>query len=369
MDIEIGRWCNMTCRHCYKGEREKMACKPEYIDKFLDNIYLVNHLYFCGGEASLYIDEMRQILEIFKKKDVPINHIRVNSNLLVRCEKFVDFMNSIGEYSTHPEKVKLLISKDRFHLDNMREMGIDTNKYEETKQWYRERLLDNIVYSENTNSQWRLALEGRAVDIPKEELSGFLLDITDYDKMKKTFIEDEEIIDKKLKMKNAFERVMVSSEGYIFFNDNLSYENQRKSNHELSIGHVYTDTLENLIMEWNKHCDNKESYTDIVQGGLYQCVSESLKLIDKARELVYSNNDEGLRKLKNEAEKQNELYKKELNHFIDRGNEYNINNSIILNALAAVTSASSLIDLLLNIPNGFWRKMGMKVFDIYYKDK
>lgn len=68
LNIEIGRWCNMTCQHCFKGKREKLAFNPKYIDKFLDNIYLVNHLYFCGGEASLYIDEMQQILEIFKEK-------------------------------------------------------------------------------------------------------------------------------------------------------------------------------------------------------------------------------------------------------------------------------------------------------------
>lgn len=124
LTIEIGRWCNMTCRHCYKGEREKLSCRPEYIDKFLDNIYLINHLYFCGGEASLYIDEMVQILEVFKQRKVPINYLRVNSNILIKSEKFVDFLNQLGEYSVHPKDVKLLISKDKFHLENMDKMGM-----------------------------------------------------------------------------------------------------------------------------------------------------------------------------------------------------------------------------------------------------
>ena len=184
--VEIGRWCNMTCRHCFKGERERLAFNPDYIDKFLDNIYLVNHLYFCGGEATFYIDEMVQILEIFKSKNVPINQLKVNSNILVKSEKFVEFLNNAKIYTIQP-KIELIISNDKFHLENMVKMGIDDNKYKENKNWYKKELKDNIVLNENSGSNLRLTLEGRAASIPQTELFDLTTEKINYDKMKKTF--------------------------------------------------------------------------------------------------------------------------------------------------------------------------------------
>lgn len=366
LTIEIGRWCNMTCRHCLKGNREKIACKPEYVDKFLDNISVVNHLYFCGGESSFYIDEMIEILEVFKRKKVQLNYIRVHSNILSRNKKFIDFMNSVGSYSNNPNDVKLFISKDRYHLENMRDMGIDIQSYEETKQWYRDNLIDNIILRENADPEWRILLEGNAKNLPIEELKTVTITQFDYEACKNIPLVPKTIKEnsKDVILENSFENMTLSAEGYLYPTYDYSYDTQRKNNYELSIGHVANDSLEHMLEVWNKRI--LDSYTKnptiIVQNGLYDIVKESTSLNDKVREVVNHYDNDGLLKLKIEAEELMEKYKKELDDYTNN-TDFEVENSMMFHAFLSVSTTLSLIKTLLEIPNGFWRKMGMFVVD------
>lgn len=173
LDIEIGRWCNMTCKHCYKGEREKIAIDEKFIEKFTDEIYLVNHLYFCGGEAMFYLNKIEAILEIFKNKNIPINFIRVNSNIKEKNERFVDLLNKIPDYSQFPNETKLIISSDEFHVEDIKENG-ENEYFEENKKWYKEHLHPNIIFRENDGSDMRISLNGKAKDLPRKYLDFFI---------------------------------------------------------------------------------------------------------------------------------------------------------------------------------------------------
>lgn len=371
LTIEIGRWCNMTCRHCLKGEREKLAFNPKYIDKFLDNISMVNHLYFCGGEASFYIDEMEQILEIFKKKNVPLNYIRVNSNILIRNDKFVDFMNRVGDYSNHPENVKLLISKDHYHLENMRDMGISIEWYEETKQWYKDRLINSVILRENSDPEWRLLLEGKAKNIPLEELKYERLTTIDYDLCKKVTFIPETIKSEGIVLENAFENMTLSAEGYIYFTYDFSYETERQNNYELSIGRTEKDTLENLLYNWNKNADENYTVYSVVeseiQQGMIGYVRQFTDIEKRIEDAVYSNDNEGLLKIKEEIENVSNKFKKELNKYCEIKN-FEIKNDVLWSAFISVSTASMKVNTLLEYPNGFMRKLAMKTIK-YYAEK
>lgn len=357
----------MTCRHCYKGKREKLSCKPEFVDKFLDNISMVNHLYFCGGEASFYVDEMKQILEIFRRKNIPLNYVRVNSNILVRSEKFVEFLKTIGNYTNNPNEVKLLISKDRFHLENMEKMGINFHKYEETKQWYKDRLPETIIFRENNNPEWYLIIEGNAKNLSEDDLVGVKISKINIEGHKNEFVKAETIEEHGVIMNDAFENMELSAEGYIFLDSNYSYETQRLNNHELSLGYVESDSLENLIKKWNKKVDpDKElALYHNENMGYDKYVIESKKLIDKVRNAVNSYNDEELKSLKTDAEQLVKLYTMDLDRNIEKNGKYETKNEKIADALISVSTTLTLIKTLLEIPNGFWRKMGMFVTDNY----
>ena len=67
----------------------------------------------------------------------------------------------------------------------------------------------------------------------------------------------------------------------------------------------------------------------------------------------------------------------ELDSYIESQKQYkeNIENNIIFNACIIIQNTIQLADILLNIPNGFWRKIGMKLYEsqknnqVYKKSK
>ena len=351
--IEIGRWCNMTCRHCFKGERENMAIKPQYVEKLLENLSLVNILYFCGGESSLYINEMIEILEIFKKMNVPVNYIRVNSNILIKSEKFVNFLNNIDKYLTYSE-VKLLISKDKFHLENMEKMGINVAKYEETKAWYREKLHDNIVFSENSETEWKLYLEGNARTLPKEELHNYLIKEANYTVLKNVFFDEKDIKSedtKNILLKNCLVNIEISAEGYLFFSQ-FSYDRQRLNNYELSLGNVCDDTLENLIKKWNDNVvplPATTQYEKTSQIGIYKYINGALAIKKQVSKAVYSNDDDKFFKLKRQFDKLCENYK----HDLKFKQKYDCENDMLKWTDNTINTVKQMFDLLSDVPNGF----------------
>jgi hypothetical protein len=363
--IEIGRWCNMTCRHCFKGERENMAIKPQYVEKLLENLSLVNILYFCGGESSLYINEMIEILEIFKKMNVPVNYIRVNSNILIKSEKFVNFLNNIDKYSTYSE-VKLLISKDKFHLENMEKMGINVAKYEETKAWYREKLHDNIVFSENSETEWKLYLEGNARTLPKEELHNYLIKEANYTVLKNVFFDEKDIKSedtKNILLKNCLVNIEISAEGYLFFSQ-FSYDRQRLNNYELSLGNVCDDTLENLIKKWNDNVvplPATTQYEKTSQIGIYKYINGALAIKKQVSKAVYSNDDDKFFKLKRQFDKLCENYK----HDLKFKQKYDCENDMLKWTDNTINTVKQMFDLLSDVPNGFVRRLEMRVIDYY----
>ena len=163
------------------------------------------------------------------------------------------------------------------------------------------------------------------------------------------------------KMNNAFEWLMVSAEGYIFFDVNISFKTQRKNNYELSLGHVYADTLENHIKNWNKHCENTETYVEMVQiNGFYRYQTRCAEITEEIKKAVDTNNDEGLLDLREELEDLRDSYKEELTIFTHDENFVD-NYAIIYQVLNQIFGNLDLIDGLLKFPNGFFRKMALTI--------
>lgn len=352
--VDVGHWCNMTCDHCMRGEREKLAFDSVYMDMFLEDIYFVNHIYFAGGEAMFYMKEIREILEIFKKKKVPINFIRVSSNILIRNEEFCDFMNDIGKYSEHPDGVRMRISKDFFHLKNMKDMGIDPEQYEETKKWYRDKLNDSIGFTENTVPDERLLIEGRAKNLDREKLKSFTFYELDIDKYKNIQVFPTTIEEKGAVMVNAFESLSISAEGYLYWYDDFSYENRRRNNYELALGHVGDESLEDMINRWNNRiktpADMSELKVVLNDGCFWDMSKKILDINKKIKAAVYSKNKSELIKIKQILSDMMEEYQKNLDELI-KNFGIEISNDSIVHAFMGITSQIRLVDSLLELPN------------------
>lgn len=125
--IELGRKCNFKCRHCYQGESKDVAITPEVVEALCDNVLWIDELRFVGGEPMLYVDELRMILEIFKKRRIKVNYLGIITNMSMQSQEFADVYNDWADYITYPDKSGIEVSIDPFHLDFITKSQIEKN--------------------------------------------------------------------------------------------------------------------------------------------------------------------------------------------------------------------------------------------------
>lgn len=167
--IELGRKCNFKCRHCYQGESQDVAITPEVINALCDNILWIDELHLSGGEPMLYVDELRMILKIFKKRRIRVNYLGITTNMSMQSQEFADVYNEWAAYISRPDESGLEVSIDPFHLEFITRYQIDQNIA-----FYREKCpslkpKERIAVFDNT-MQKAINLVGRAENWTQEEI-------------------------------------------------------------------------------------------------------------------------------------------------------------------------------------------------------
>lgn len=167
--IELGRKCNFKCRHCFQGESQDVAITPEVVNALCDNILWIDELHFSGGEPMLYVDEVRMILKIFKKRRIRVNYLGITTNMSMQSQEFADVYNEWAAYITRPDESGLEVSIDPFHLEFITRYQIDQNIA-----FYREKCpslkpKERILVFDNT-MQKAINLVGRAENWTQEEI-------------------------------------------------------------------------------------------------------------------------------------------------------------------------------------------------------
>ena len=173
--LEIGRNCNLKCKHCMKGESENVAMSDEVMDALLDNVHFIDDLIIGGGEPLLYIERLETLLKKCKEKNVKVNYITVVSNCTIKSEEFVRVFNEWGEYSTFKKNL-VSVSDDIFHKEYT-EKYLPNLDLEGNIEWYRDNLKYCEVQNKNDpelNLKIRILDEGNVNSWTQEEKDKFL---------------------------------------------------------------------------------------------------------------------------------------------------------------------------------------------------
>lgn len=158
--IEVGLRCNFACEHCYQGESRDISITADVVEALCDSVYQIDELHLAGGEPMLYINELRMILKIFKKRRIRVNYLGITTNMSMRSQEFADVYNEWADYITRPDESGLEVSIDPFHLE-----FITREKINQNIAFYREKCPQlkqkhNITVFDNTNDKVMYA-EGR----------------------------------------------------------------------------------------------------------------------------------------------------------------------------------------------------------------
>lgn len=118
--LEVTRKCNMSCAHCMRGEPENINLQFSQIKPLFDCIEGIDTLTFSGGEPTLNINVMQDILDYCKKHNLPIYNFYIVTNGKTIPDEFIMFLTHLYAYCRlHNPDVKdysgIALSQDDFH--------------------------------------------------------------------------------------------------------------------------------------------------------------------------------------------------------------------------------------------------------------
>lgn len=256
--IEVGLLCNLNCKHCFQGEKVDIAINPEYIDRLLESVYIIDNVQFMGGELTLYTDVLEKVLFRFIEKGISINFISMGTNAVERSEKLVELFNWFRkEHTEYPELAIFKISADKFHLnckDSFTEKELDLNA-----EWYQNLIGEDIkIHIEKELPT--LAMNGNAKNLTKEDVEGIeKIVYLNSVKCKGNTVELNPICDeKRCRNERVFNCVVsaltLTPDGYLY-SFSVSTGEVVNTNHSSAIGHVNDGSLYDLIHKHNDECE------------------------------------------------------------------------------------------------------------------
>ena len=294
--LEIGRKCNLKCRHCCKGESENIAMSDEVMDALLDNVYFIDELFITGGEPILYTERLETLLRKCKDKKIKVNYIIVISNCTIKSEAFVRVFNEWSAYTTFRNN-KLSVSNDIFHEEYLKEHLPSVN-LEENIEWYKEKLqycgvekADNMYL----NLKIQVVDEGNVNQWTQEEKEEFLrVEKLVQEKNTMCRVPIRKICQGKENLcgygcvKNCiFRTLYINVYGNMLLESFTSFKNQDNPENEMVMGNILEKDIYTIVKEWDESIDETkdafqfETEKDDFWNGIPKRMSERLLEADQ----------------------------------------------------------------------------------------
>lgn len=140
--IETTRKCNLTCKHCMRGDAQNLDINYKYIDLLLRKNHIFFLLYFSGGEPLLNKKAIIYIINKIIKENLPVFSIGLTTNATIYEKEVIDALLKYTKHSlehfpkiynkenSHLKPVTIRFSNDQFHQFNPEII----EKYQENKQ-------------------------------------------------------------------------------------------------------------------------------------------------------------------------------------------------------------------------------------------
>ena len=135
--------CNLACAHCLRGCKNNISMSNNVIESTLDQIYSIGNLAINGGEPTLVLDILENIITYIIENHILLDLFTITINGTIYSEKLLQLLDEISNYiDKNTINAFFAISLDQYHLDEITKLGIqkefDENfrKYQESKYYY-----------------------------------------------------------------------------------------------------------------------------------------------------------------------------------------------------------------------------------------
>lgn len=93
LSLEITRKCSCACSHCLRGDSQNIDMPLDLIPKIFNGIKGIDNITFTGGEPSLNLYFMKEMLKYCKRHSIDVKSIYVVTNGLQNQKELVKVMD------------------------------------------------------------------------------------------------------------------------------------------------------------------------------------------------------------------------------------------------------------------------------------
>ena len=165
--LEVTRWCNLECEHCFRGNRKNEFMSTETIDNIFNDIKEIKCLLLTGGEPLLATNQIRDIINAIKRNNVKVKRISIITNSTILNNRTIELLNELYKLSI----LDIRLSYDMFHYLELDRLNIFQERQKNAsvlKKYFRAREYGEISLEEE--SELILLDKGKAKNITNERL-------------------------------------------------------------------------------------------------------------------------------------------------------------------------------------------------------
>ena len=172
LGLIITEKCNFNCAMCLRGKCSNKEMSDEVLEATFENVIGTSCLSVCGGEVTLALERLEKLFSyIITKKilleqlAITINGSNYNQDFIKLLDSFKKYLETVNEGCYEPA---LTISYDKFHLAEMKRLGLEKvfwencQKYQKSGHLLGYQSLDKKLFNEgnaiNLNSKKTIPL-------------------------------------------------------------------------------------------------------------------------------------------------------------------------------------------------------------------
>lgn len=95
--IEVTKRCNMTCKHCLRGEAEEVDNDETLIPNIFKGIASIETIVFSGGEPTLNVSFIEKCVDYVLDNEIQVNGCFIATNGLIYSERLVQCVRRLYE--------------------------------------------------------------------------------------------------------------------------------------------------------------------------------------------------------------------------------------------------------------------------------
>lgn len=121
--IEIGRMCNLNCKHCLRGHSQNIKVSLDTAKHLIDQINYIGSIVFTGGEPALYGKEIAELVDYIIATDTSVESFYVASNGTFYNAELMNALITLYGYVDDKEMSAFELSTDIYHQESIDESG------------------------------------------------------------------------------------------------------------------------------------------------------------------------------------------------------------------------------------------------------